>query len=683
MSTDLTLESVLLVLALSVGVVALFHRIRLPAIAGFILVGILVGPHGISLIGSVKDVEALAKLGVVLLLFSIGLEFSISRLRRIWRVLLEAGIPYVLIASGGAYLIARFLGLSPAGAIFTGFWVALSSTAIVLKTLSDRGEIDTPYGRLVLSILLFQDLCIVPMMLLLPVLGGTRELWGARVGEVLGEALLILLAVLFISRFVVPPFLAYVARSRNRELFLLFVLLFCLGTAGAAHWLGLSAALGAFLGGLLLSKSDYGLQALSDILPFRDVFNSIFFMSIGMLLDVSFCVAHPLPVLLAGFGLFAGKAIIGASIAMVIGFSARVAALSGLALANVGEFSFVLAGAGRELGLVPEETFQILLAASILTMAFTPVVIALAPRFARRVERVARIAPGFLAGRRSDAGAEPLVEKMREHVVVVGYGLNGSNLAHLLKAEGIPYIVLDLNATTVQEARAHGEPILFGDITSETVMKHLGLERARMLMISISDAEATRRAVRALRERYPDLHLLVRTRYVSEVDGLHALGASEVVPEEFETSIEIGARTLARYGADVGLIRGRLESLRADSYRAMRPEAAPARAGTARSMAMAGGTAVCPVLPAGSMTGLSLAEVDVPGRTGGRVLAVRRGDEILTDPNPALVLEEEDLLIVLGTEEQLDAVRALLAGEITIEEPEGIKTGTEDGGAPL
>jgi CPA2 family monovalent cation:H+ antiporter-2 len=678
MHGGLNLQTLLLVLTLAVVVVAVFHRLRIPSIAGFILVGVVAGPHGLSLVPGGREVEELAQLGVVLLLFSIGLEFSLSRLRHTWRLLLEAGAPYVLLTVGAGCLAARALQLEWRAAIFAGFWLSLSSTAIVLKALSDRQEVDAPHGRLTLSVLLFQDLCVVPMMLLLPILGGVRPVMASGIARTLAEAALILLGVLFISRYIVPQFLAWVARTRNRELFLLLVLLLCIGTAAAAGALGLSAALGAFLGGLLLSKSDYGMQALADILPFRDIFNSIFFMSIGMMLQLDVVSTDTGMVALITIGILAGKLLIGFSLARLLGFTPRSAALTGVALAQVGEFSFVLAQAGSSLNLMPPHVFQPFLAASVASMAVTPILIAYAPQMARRVERVAGNAPSSWSLRRRRDEAATGIATLRDHVVIVGYGLNGRNVAQLLRAEKIPCVVLDLNAGAVAQARNHGEVVMFGDITSDYIVRHVGLDRARGVVISISDPVAERRAVRLIREHAPKVHILVRTRYVSEVDGLRKLGADEVVPEEFETSIEIGARTLALYGTPLQQIRAHLEQVRVDSYRALRaPARTPKEVETLATVLGSVATASVALAPESPIVGRSLRELDLRGRTGATVLAILRGGATLPNPNPSLVLDPSDALVFMGSEEEVDAARALLAGEIALEEP-----GEEMAGGP-
>lgn len=665
------LQVILLVLALAVAVVAVLHRFRIPSIAGFIVVGVLAGPHGLSLVPDSRDVAELAQLGVVLLLFSIGLEFSLSRLRRTWRLLIEAGAPYVLLTAGLGALAAHALRLNWRTAIFAGFWLSLSSTAIVLKALSERREIDAPHGRFSLSVLLFQDLCVVPMMLLLPLLAGVRPVAASGILGVLARSGVILVAVLFVSRYIVPQFLAWVARTRNRELFLLLVFLLCLGTAAIAGWLGLSAALGAFLGGLLLSKSDYGMQALADVLPFRDIFNSIFFMSIGMLLDVHVLLSDPGKVALITIGILAGKMLIGSSLALLLGFTPRTAAIGGVALAQVGEFAFVLAQVGSRLNLMPERVFQPFLAASIASMAVTPIMIAFAPRVVRRVSWTSGRGPSTWIGRRRAESADASVEKLRDHVVIVGYGLNGRNLARLLREEKIAYVVLDLNAGAVARARAEGEPILFGDITSLHVARHLGLDHARSVVISISDPEAERRAVRTIRDVSPTVHILVRTRYVSAVDQLRRLGADEVVPEEFETSIEIGARALARYGMPLAQIRARLERVRADSYRALRaPARTPGEIETLATVFQSVETDSVALAAESPLIGLSLRELDLRGRTGASVLAILRAGETLANPNPSLVLDPGDALVFMGSDEEIAAARAVLAGEIVLEDPE-------------
>ncbi|HVH11129.1 MAG TPA: cation:proton antiporter [Gemmatimonadales bacterium] len=660
MSQYLLLRDLAVIFAGSLVVVLAFHRLKLPALPGFIVAGVLLGPNALGLVSDVHQVESLAEVGVILLLFTIGLEFSLGRLREMGRQVVLGGGAQVLLTVGLAAALAGAAGLPRAVAVLLGFLVALSSTAIVLKGLTDRGEIDTPHGRLATGVLVFQDLCVVPMMLVLPFLSGAPAQGGTRgLAIALGKAGLVVVGVLVLARTAVPRVLGETVKTRSRELFLLAVILVgtltALGTAAA----GASLALGAFLAGLVISESDYGHQAMAELLPFRDVFISLFFVAVGMLVQVRFLVAHPLVAVLGVAGLMAGKTVLAALGPAALGYSGRVALLAGLAVSQVGEFSFVLAREGRASGLLSEDLYQPFLAVAVLTMLVTPFVLAGSSTVLERLERLVsldHLLPGFRPPAIAPSGEPPT-----DHVIIAGYGLNGRNLAAALRSIRAPYVIVELNAATVRQARERGEPAFYGDATREEILRALGGSRARMLVVAISDPAATRRMVRVARALNPAIHIIARTRYVVEMPELMRLGANAVIPEEFETSIEIFAQVLGHYGVPRGEIEGLVTKIRASHYAALRGEAQ----GRVSLAAVAGVPQMAieriRLAATSPVAGKRLAATGLRSRTGALVLSVVRGDVETANPGAEFRLAAGDVLVLVGQPHQLQAAARLLA----------------------
>lgn len=644
------LNDLLILLATSIPIVFLCSRLRLPVVVGFMLSGVLIGPTGLGLISEPQDVELLAELGVVLLLFTIGLEFSLKRMLEMKRLVLGGGGLQVTLTALAVLGLCLAANRASNQAIFFGFLFALSSTALVLKSYMDRQEIDTPHGKAGVGILLFQDLCIVPMMLLTPALSGQGGSAATDLAWRLGMALLVVAGIILAARFVVPFLLGHIARLRSPEVFILFVVLASLGTAWLTSLVGLSMALGAFVAGLVLSESEYSHQIVSDIMPFRDVFNSIFFISIGMLLSVSFLWQNLWLVLGWWLALVVGKAVITLLVVWLLGNSLRVAALVGLGLAQVGEFSFILAKVGVAQGLLPEGDYQQFLATAILSMIATPFLIAVAPRFGMFLQ--ARFAPTSARERQTTEtnGAAAL----RAHVIIVGYGFNGRNLARVLRHAGIPYQVLELNAETVRAAQAEGVPIHYGDAMRREVLNHAGIHQARLLVLAISDPAATRHAVAVARELNPALSIIARTRYLSELSELKRLGATQVIPEEFETSIEIFARVLEVYGVPNSVIQREVEEIRRTGYEMLRVPSLPLvqedRLAEVLQEVTTESVSIAADSPALRRT---LRELDLRAQTGANIIAAVRDGQTTVNPGPDFRVGEGDLLILVGTSEQL------------------------------
>ena len=655
------LEELVIVLAASVLIIYLSHKLKLPSVVGFLLTGVLIGPGGFSLVKNTETVSFLAEIGVVMLLFTIGLEFEPARLRRIQRNFWAGGGLQVSLTTAACVgLLIAVLGIGPREALFYGFLVSLSSTAVVLKILGDRGETDSPQGRIALGVLIFQDIAIVPMIALVPVLSNAGRLSLSAISLRFGLSAAAIAAVFAVARYLMPPILHIVVRTRIREVFLIATLFICLGMALLTSTLGLSLALGAFLAGVLIAESDYSHQVVSDILPFKDVFNSLFFISVGMLLDTTAVWRFKLTVLALVAAILLLKALIVVLAVILLGYGPRIAMISGLALAQIGEFSFVLAGVGRANGLLTDDVFQAFIASSILTILATPLLIQISPALAERSERALRWK------KRAPAAVGKTGRGVKEHVIIAGYGLNGKNLAHVLKEAGIGYVILELNPVTVRAAAAEGAPIIFGDVSSRTILEEACVRRAKGIVFAISDPLMTRRGVKAVKELNQDIFVIVRTRYASEIDDLLRLGANDVIPEEFETSIEIFTRVLEKYHLPRNIIDAQVKVLRGECYGMLRGACSAIRPVTERiADLLAAGTADTfyvgkEAWPAAK----TLGALDLRGRTGATVIAVVRGEESFTSPGAEFELREQDTLILVASHRDIDrAFRYLTIGE--------------------
>ena len=643
------LTNLMVIFALSVGVVIVFNRLRLPAVVGYLVTGALAGPYGMGWVNQTENVAVLAEIGVALLLFTIGLEFSLEQLAKLRTTLLVGGGMQVLLTMAAVAVTGLLAGLAGRQAVFLGMLVALSSTVIVLKLLAERGELDSPHGQISLAILIFQDLCVVPMTLLAPFLSG-QPVRAAEVVLVIGKAALVVGVTILAARYFVPWFFRQVVSTGNREVFLLSVILLCMGTAWLTGEAGLSLALGAFIAGLVISESEYSHQALGEILPFRNAFSGIFFVSVGMLFDSRTVLENPLAMGGGILALVAVKAVIITGAVLLLGYSFRIALLCGLGLAQVGEFAFVLATVGRESDVISEGLFQLFVGAAVLTMAATPLFWWAACRVADRI-------PAQLRGwtrREPEDLSVVRSEELKDHVIIAGFGVNGRNLARVLRHVSIPYLVIEMNPETVRSERKQGEPILYGDVASGEILKRAGVQAARVLVLAISDPAVSRHATSFAHRINPTLHIIVRTRYVREMDALYAAGAGEVIPEEFETSIEIFSRVLRNYLVPRDLVERSVREIRETGYEMFRSIHELHRpAEDLRNFVRGLNMEIFRVQDGSPLEGRSLAEADLRGKTGATVLAVQSNSEVHPNPAPATRLAPGDIVLVLGTSEQL------------------------------
>ena len=640
-------------------VVALAHRLRLPQLVGFLAVGVFIGPSGLALIPDPEAVAALSEIGVVLLLFEIGLELSLSNVLRWGRSVVVAGGAQMagMLALGVA--VGTAVDIPLGRAFFYGALVAMSSTAAVTKLYADRGELDTPHGREAVSVLLFQDLCIVPLMALLPLLAATgagsgmAAFWTRMLVSVGAMA-----ALVVGGRVAVRWTLDRVTAERNRDLFTLCVGFFAIGTALVSAAAGFSLAIGAFLAGLIISESEYGQQALSDVVPFRVLFSGVFFTSIGMLLDLSLLVQRPLLVVGAALVIVAVKTVVASGAIVLRGRPPETALRSGLGLAQVGEFSFVLAAAGLPLGLFAGDDYQTFLSVAALSLMATPFLIGAA-------RPAAELAAGWMAGtvRRPAHDTEEThtaAAGYSDHAVVIGYGVAGRYLARMLRAAGIRCAVIDQNLELVRQARADGLPAVYGDGARHALLERVAGAHARIIVFAIPSSMEERRGVAAARGLAPAARIVVRTRYVRAIEELKRLGADAVVVEEFEASLELFKRALEGYEIPAGRIAHELDAVRGEHYGLLRGTVTPDLSlDTLQHLGIHDALELVEVEAGSAAVDENARTLDLRRRTGAIQVAVVHNGAPIYRRDDAFRYSPGDTAVLVGDREALDAATAL------------------------
>lgn len=663
------LPELTIIALVAVVVTLVVRRIHLPTAAGLLLSGALVGPDGLGFVDDVEAIEVIAEIGVVLLLFTIGLEFSLGRLRHIFRHVALGGLLQVGVTIGVVAGVSRMLGGTGPEALLYGFVCALSSTAIVLRALADRSELDAPHGRFIVGVLIFQDLCVVPMVLLVPLLSGEGEgNAGWAVAWALAKAAVVVGAVLLLARSVVPRLLNQVEASRSKEAFLLAVLSICIGTAWLTSLAGLSLALGAFLGGLVVADTEHSHRALGDMLPLRDVFVSVFFISLGMFFDVRVVIDQPAAVALLLLAFVAGKGLIASLAALLMRFPPRAAWLAGVGLAQFGEFGFVLIRLGTREGVVEREQISPLLCAGILSMFLTPLLVQRAPHV-RAGERLMAPLARLLRARTLDEPSNEEHTPAVNQVVIVGYGPAGRITSAALRKRGISCVVLELNAENVRDGKQQGYPVFYADATSAEALAHAGVQHARAVVVLINDRAATLRVVATLRREAPGVPVLARTHYMGDTRELLRVGASEVVIEEVEGAMETLARVLRRLDVPRNVIDGEVKAARSEwtlphgsDNSARSPHLTPQPLSAHRQLAELEIEHI-QVVEGSSSVGRSARQLDLRTATGGATLiALRRGDELLTESVTDAPLQVDDIVYVIGNPLAIGLAVELLGG---------------------
>lgn len=653
------LEEILLLLIVSVVAVSIFRRFKLPAILAYLFVGVVVGPNGLGWIVDVEDTRVLAEFGVVFLLFTVGLEFSFPQLMAMRRAVLGLGSAQVGLTTLVAGVAAWMMGMSASAAFVVGGVIAMSSTAIVIRQLTERLELGSRHGSLSVGVLLFQDVAVIPFLILIPALAGHGDNSVAQeLAWTMGKGTLVVVAMLAAGHWLLRPLFQEIASSRSSELFTLTALLLTLAAAWVTHFAGLSLALGAFLAGMMLGETEFRHQVEADIRPFRDVLLGLFFITIGMLLEVGALPGIWHWVLLVAVAVMAFKLVAVTALSMLMGEEKGVAARAGLVLAQGGEFGFALLSLALSAGLLAPQPVQIILAALILTMAASPVLIHYNGAIVKRM-----FAESYMRQR------EQLVQDvavhasgLNDHTIICGYGRIGQNIARLLEKEGFEYIALDLDPVRVRDARAAGERVYYGDSTHREMLEAAGLYRARALLISFDDIHATMKILPQVRRLRPDIPILVRTRDDTDLERLQKAGATEVVPETLEASLMLSSHLLLLLDVPVSRVVRQVQAIRDTRYQLLREyfhgqegedESSDAFRERLQTVTL-GGEAYA--------VGKRLAQVNLD-TTGVLVTAIRRRGIRGEDPMPETELSEGDTLVLYGAPEDIrTAEQRLLKG---------------------
>jgi CPA2 family monovalent cation:H+ antiporter-2 len=560
------LQDLVLLFVFAIVIVFLLRRIKLPSIIGFLITGIIIGPYGFGLVAVKDQIEILSEIGVILLLFVIGMELSLKQLASMRKTVFVGGSLQVGITLGVAAVVYYLLGNTLQESIFVGFLFSLSSTAIVLKILQDRNEINTKQGKNALAVLIFQDVIVVPMILFTPLLAGEDKEVSTEVISLLIKSVIVVVLTVISAKYIVPPLLHEIAKTKSKELFLLTTITLCFAIAYLTNLAGLSLALGAFIAGLIISESPYSYQATSTILPFRELFTSLFFISIGMLLDTTFFIYNILIILLLVFVVFIVKSAIAALAMKLIKNTNQASLLTGLALFQVGEFAFIVSKVGIDNGLLESSTNQYFLSVSVVSMLITPFVIIFSEKIAVNIAGKAKPAVSGKGNIDQHKKEELADEQISNHLIIIGYGVNGRNLAKAAYLSKIPYLIVDFDATIVQREAENGVPIIFGDASEEHILHQLHINSARSVVIAISEINTTEDILKNIRSLNSTVFVVVRTRYVKTTADLLALGADDVIPEEFETSINLFSKVMHNFLVPEGDINDYIDQIRSDHY---------------------------------------------------------------------------------------------------------------------
>ena len=650
------IKEIVIILVVSVPIIFIFKKINIPSVVGFLIAGIIIGPYGLKLISESNQIEVMAEIGVLLLLFSIGLEISLKQLIEMKKFLLIAGGLQLALTIIISSLIFYGLGVQPHKAIFLGILISLSSTAVVLKLLSDKNELETPHGKISLGILIFQDLAIVPIFLLLPIFNSGNGFSFKEIIFQLFYAFAAVAIIIILAKYLMPKILFQLAKLRMREAFTVGIILLFLGTAYLTHTIGLSFALGAFVAGLILSESEFNHQVVSEIIPLKDVFNSIFFVSVGLLLNINFVIEFPLILIFASLLLIILKSGIIVLIVRLIKYPLRIGIITGLGLAQIGEFSFVTAQVGLGLNLIDNDFYNALIACSIFTMVLTPFL----QRLGEAVAYKSLIANEFKISK-----VDKTLEKLKDHVIIIGFGVNGRNLAKVLTEAGIKYLIVELNPETVKNEKRKGEKIIFGDITREEVLKSAHVETANVIVFTIPDSKSIKIGLQHVKKLNPDIYKIVRTRFVGEIESIKKLGADYIIPEEFETSIQIFRTVLSKYHIPFNVIQQQINLLRAESYELMLKEPVEIKPFVNINEILAAGlTETFYVDESNPNIGKTIGDLNIRAKTEATIIAIVRENKTISNITPAEKIFEKDTLVITGNHKSVDKAIQLLSGMI-------------------
>ena len=642
---------------------------RQPALLGYLLGGMIVGPAGLGLIKELVQIETLAQFGVAFLLFALGVEFSLAELKKVQAIALGGGGLQIALTILVTTLVSLGMGwvTSPPQGVFLGAILSLSSTAVVLKCLMERNETETPHGQVMLGILVVQDLALGLMLAVLPALDKPAEAIGIAVGLALLKIGLFAAGAIAVGIWLMPQLLRLLARTESRELFLLGVVALCLGIALLTEHLGLSIEMGAFVAGLMIAEVEYADQTLTYVEPLRDVFAALFFAAIGMLIDPVFLWNNLELILGLVCLVFVGKFLIVTPLVRVFRYPLKTAIIAGLGLAQIGEFSFVLASEGQALGLVSRRVYLLILGTTAVTLVVTPFVLQLIPQLFKWAESLPMLKQYF---EQMDAPREVSadIQQMQNHVVICGYGRGGRNLVRLMQENHHPVVVIDQSERAIQQLREAQIPYVYGNAASVHVLEKAGVDKAQSMVIALPDPMSTRLCLKRSLEFNPDLDVVVRANKDRDIELLYQLGALEVVQPEFEGSLELATHLLSGLGVPTWVIQQEMEQIRSSHYLDLRPEQQPSQVARDLRTATEVMNSKWYDLPDYSpLTGMTLEEANIRRMTGVSLVAIRRaGGEEIDYPDARTKLQEGDRILAVGEPNELAAFNELAKGQMAI-----------------
>lgn len=658
------IKDIVIILLVSLTIIVIFKRLNIPSIVGFLIAGIIIGPHTFKLIKDVEQIDSIAQIGVILLLFTIGIEVSLNQMLRIKKFVFYGGTLQILLTIFISAIILSVYGFDLSTSIFGGMLISLSSTSIILSLLSQVNELDSPHGQISLGVSIFQDLALVPMILLLPILGQKTAASITSVTTQLLFAFGTLTAIFIFAKFLMPRIIHFLAGLKVKEVFTTGVLLLLLGTAYLTNLAGLSLALGAFIAGLILSETEFSAQIVADIIPMKDAFKSIFFVSIGMLLNVQFVLSYPLTIILITAAIIFVKAAIVILIVLLLRYPIRIGIQTGFTLVPIGEFSFVFAVSGGYFGLLSDELYHAFLASSIFTMILAPFLFKYAHSVGFKASEFKHKKKG-----ESDRSNSEAVKSTKQkitftnHVIIVGYGLNGKNLARVLKETGIKYVIIELNPDLIREAAAKGEDIIYGDCVREEILEQANVNRASVIVFAISDPSSSKQGLQIVKKLNPHIYAIMRTRYTNEIEGLIKLGADEVIPEEFETSLQIFSKVLRKFHIPLNVIMKQVSILRGESYSMMvKEELTTHPLINLNEILAAGLTDTYFISDDNPFVGKLLSEVNLRAKTDATIIAIVRNGKTITNPSGSETIYSNDTLVITGTHQAVDDAFEYLSG---------------------
>ncbi len=654
------LKDIVIIFALSTLVNLVFTRIKVPTVIGYLLTGIIAGPHLLSLINGKHEIELMAEIGVILLLFTIGMEFSLKHLFHIRRIVFLGGLLQVSFTAGVFYIASYFYGMSWQSGLFIGFLAALSSSALVLKILQERSELTSNYGRTVLGILIFQDLLLVPMLLFANLMGGdSADIQGEMI-KLFFKAILIIGMVYVGNKWLLPKLLHLIAMTKNQELFMMSILLICMAIALLTSSLGMSLAFGAFLAGLMISESEYSHNVFGNLVLFKDTFTSFFFVSIGMLLNISFVIDNYQLVLFSVLMVIILKSIIAGGTGFVLGHTFRGTIIVGLALGQVGEFSFILAKIGHSNAVLSDYYYQLFLAVAVITMAMAPFLINLSGPIATTLLKLPL--PKFLVN-----GIFPLKEMVipdfKNHLVIIGKDASALKLSKMAKLNNIHHISIVFDPGTAREKINMGDNVVYGDAINVPILIKAHVDTADIIVVSVGDVISSMAIIDRVRHLNKVAHILVRTKSIENMEDLYRVGADQVFPEKLEIAIDLLNRVLVKRlypQKEVNRMLTHIRNTNLGDFSHKDMVNIPSALDELSNINISTLT----IEKLSEVEGKSLSEIHLRKHTGSTLLAIKRGSQIIEHPGPETVFNIGDIVYVLGNPEQANLAAELFSKKI-------------------